>query len=99
MGRNTLILKELVETISPQLSLKESALHVLEDHFHDRLLVDVGNVFTIGEHAGQLRLRITEDERSVVLDYISEKQMVLISIDVVENAINELLGWDRFIEP
>ena len=99
MGRNTLILKEIVETISPQLSLKEYALRQLEDHFHDRLLVDVGNVFTIGEYAEQLRLNITEDERSVVLDYIAEKQMVLITIDVVENAINELLGWDRFMEP
>ena len=99
MGRNTPILKEIVETLSPQLYLKEYALHVLEDHFHDQLLVDVGNVFTIGGYATQLRLNITEDERSVVLDYIAEKQMVLVTIDVVEDAINELLGWNRFIEP
>ena len=99
MGRNTPILKEIVEVISTQLYLKEYALHQLEAHFHDRLLVDVGNVLTVGSHATQLRLNITEDERSVVLDYVGEKQMVLITIDVVENAINELLGWDRFIEP
>ena len=99
MGRNTLILKEIVEVISPQLSLKEYALHVLEDHFHDRLLVDVGDVNTVGEYAKQLRLDITEEERSIVLDYIGEKQMMLVTIDVVEDAINELLGWDRFMEP
>ena len=99
MGRNTPILKEIVEVISPQFYLKEYALRQLEDHFHDRLLVDVGNVFTIDEYATQFRLNITEDERSVVLNYIAEKQMVTVTIDVVEDAINELLGWDRFIEP
>ena len=99
MGRNTPILQEIISTLTTELDDTEYALDSLEAHFHDRLLMDVGNVFTIGEHAEQLRLRITEDERSVVLDYIAEKQMVMVTIDVVEDAINELLGWDRFIEP
>jgi hypothetical protein len=76
-----------------------TALHRLEHHFQERLLVDVGNVNTVGGYAEQLRLRITDDERSTVLDYIGEKQTVALNIDVVETAINELLGWDRFIEP
>ena len=49
-------------------------LDQLEADFHDRLLVDAGNVTAVGTYAEQLRLRITEEERSVVLDYIAEKQ-------------------------
>ena len=98
MGRNTLILKEIVETISPQLYLKEYALRQLEAHFHDRLLVDVGNVFTIGEYATQLRLNITEDERAVVLDYVAEQRMAVVTVDHVEQVVWDLFG-NRFIEP
>ena len=99
MGRNTPILQEIVDVLSTEADEQTSALNRLEHHFRDRLLVDAGNVFTTGEYAEQLRLNITEDERSIVLDYIAEKKMVAVTIDVVEDAINELLGWDRFIEP
>ena len=99
MGRNTPILQEIITTLETELDDSEHALRQLEDHFHDRLLVDAGNVSTVGTYAEQLRLRITDDERSVLLDYIGEKQMMLITIDVVENAINERFGGDRFIEP
>ena len=97
--RNTPVLREIVDILFTDLDEQATALNRLENHFHDRLLVDAGNVATVGEYAEQLRLRITEDERSSVLDYIAEKNMVVVTIDVVENAINELLGWDRFIEP
>ena len=99
MGRNTPILQEIVDVLFTDLDEQATALNRLENHFHDRLLMDVGNVATVGEYAEQLRLTITEDERSTVLDYIAEQKMVVVTIDVVEEAINSLLGWDRFIEP
>ena len=99
MGRNTALLKEIVTTLDTELDDPEYVLDVLESHFHDALLVNAGTVFTIGEYAKQLPLVITEAERSVVLDYIGEKQMVMVNIDTVETAINERFGWDRFIEP
>ena len=99
MGRNTPILQEITAILFTNLDQQATALNRLETHFHDRLLVDAGNVTTVGAHAEQLRLCITEDERSTVLDYVAEKRMVVITIDVVEEAINERFGWDRFIEP
>jgi hypothetical protein len=48
---------------------------------------------------GVKRLHITHDERSIVLEYIAEQKMVVVSIQAVETAINTLLGWERFIEP
>ena len=54
--------------------------------------------FRHAPHAEQLRLHITADECSVVLDHIAETNMVSITIDHVETAINELFE-DRFIEP
>ena len=98
MGRNTHILQEITDALFTDLDEQAAVLNRLEHHFRDRLLVDVGDVFTVGTYAEQLRLRITEGERATVLDYIAEKQMVMANIDVVENAINERFGWDRFIE-
>ena len=99
MGRNTPILQEITEVLFNEVDEQATALNRLEQCFRDRLLVDAGNVFTVGEYAEQLRLRITEDERSTVLDHIAEKQMVMVKIETVEDAINERFGWDRFIEP
>ena len=99
MGRNTPILREIVDVLFTELDEQATALNRLEHHFHDRLLVDAGNVAVVGEYAEQLRLNITEDERATVLDYIAEQKIVVVTIDIVETAINELLGWDRFIEP
>ena len=99
MGRNTPILQEIISVLDAELDDPAYALDLLESRFQTRLLLDVGNINTVGNYAEQLRLRITEDECSTVLDYIAEKQMVLVTIDVVENAINERLGWDRFIDP
>ena len=97
--RNTPVLREIVEVLYTELDDQATALNRLEHHFHDRLLVDAGNVTVVREYAEQLRLRITEDERSTVLDYIAEQKMVVLTIDIVEAAVNELLGWERFIEP
>ncbi len=98
MGRNTALLKEIVGVLDADLDDPAYALDQLESHFGTRLLVDVGNVEVVGVYAEQLRLRITDDERSVVLDFIAEHKMVMVTIDHVENAINELFV-DRFIEP
>ena len=97
--RNTPVLREIIEVLSSELDDAPYALDQLESRFHDRLLVDVGNVNSVGQYAEQLRLRITKEERSVVLDHIADQKMVSITIDVTEMAINERFGWDRFIEP
>ena len=97
--RNTPVLREVVDMLFTEVDEQTKALNWLEHHFRDRLLMDVGNVSIVSDYAEQLRLKITEDERSTVLDYIAEKQMVMITIDITEDAINELLGWDRFIDP
>ena len=98
MGRNTPILKEIVEIISPQLYLKEHAFYVLEAHFHDRLLMDVGNVTTVASAATQLRLNITQQECSLVLDYVAEQKVAVVTLDHVEQVVWDLFG-NRFIEP
>ena len=95
MGRNTPLLKEITSV----LSLPPDALEQLENHFSTRLIVNAGDVNTIEAAAKQLRLRITREECSMVLDHIARKNMACVTIDQVEQAINELLGEDRFIEP
>ena len=97
--RNTAVLCEIVDVLFVSVDEQATALNRLEHHFRDRLLVDVGNVSIVGTYAEQLRLRITEDERPTVLDYIGEQKMAVVTIDIVETAINERFGWDRFIEP
>lgn len=96
--RNSSVLRTIVDVLFTEVDEQTTALNRLEHHFRNRLLVDVGKVATVGAYAQQLRLRITEDERATVLDYIGEKQMVMVTIDTVEDAINELFE-DRFIEP
>jgi len=95
MGRNTRLLREIIEV----LSLPHDALVHLERHFDHRLILDAGNVDVVAELAAQLRLRVASEECPLVLDYIASKGMVSINLDVVEQAVNELLGEDRFIEP
>ena len=98
MGRNTPILQEIINTLTTELDDPTYALDSLEAHFHDRLLVDVGNVFTTGEYAEQLRLNISEEECSRVLDYVAAQKMVLVTADHVEQTVWDLFG-NRFIEP
>ena len=98
MGRNTPLLKEIIEVLSDQVFNKETALHDLEQHFSTRLILDAGNVDTIITHAKQLRLRVESHELGAVLDYIAINGMVSITIDHAEEAINSLLGENRFIE-
>jgi hypothetical protein len=95
MGKNTQILEEIINV----LHLPPEHLAHLEQHFDHRLILDVGNVDSIATHAKQLRLRVEKEECPLVLDYIAANQMVSITVEVVEQAINELLGEDRFIEP
>jgi hypothetical protein len=95
MGRNTRILEEIVNV----LSLTPEHLVHLERHFDHRLILDAGNTETVGDFARRLRLRVAPDERQLVLDYIASKRLCGINIGHVEEAINELLGEDRFIEP
>ena len=96
--RNTPVLREVVEVLGPQLSYAQYALNTLERHFANRFIVDAGNVVTVAAYAEQLRLQISEQECSTVLDHIAEEKMVMVTIDHVETAINALFD-DRFIEP
>ena len=96
--RNTPVLRAIVDVLFTEVDEQGTALNRLEHHFRDRLLMNVGDINTVGVYAEQLRLRITEDERPTLLDYIAEKQMVMVTVDVVEDAINALFE-DRFIEP
>lgn len=98
MSRNTTLLKETVTTLEPELDDPEYALELLESHFHDALLVNVGNVAEVGTYAEQLRLQITAQERATVFDHLAKRNAVTITVDHVETAINELFR-DRFIEP
>ena len=98
MSRNTAILQEVIDVLFTELDEQTTALNRLENHFHDRLLLDVGNVQTVGAYAEQLRLRISEDERSTVLDYIAEQKMVVVMVDHVEQVVWDLFR-NRFIEP
>ena len=95
MGRNTKILEDIIDV----LSLPHDALVHLERHFGERFILDAGNVDVVAEFAAQLRLRVASEECPIVLDYIARQGMVSITVDVVEQAVNELLGEDRFIEP
>ena len=95
MGRNTQILNEVVSV----LSLTPEHLVHLEQHYRNALLVNAGDVDVVSAFATQLRLRVTSEECQDVLDYIASKGMVVLIIDHVEDAINSLLGEDRFIEP
>ena len=96
--RNTAVLREIVDVLFTEVDGQSAALNRLEQHFRDRLVLDAGNVAAVSEYAEQLRLRITEGERATVLDHIGERQMVTVTIEIVEDAINVLFE-DRFIEP
>lgn len=61
-------------------------------------ILDAGNVENVAQFAENLRLSVTKEECSTVLNYISRKEMVGVGIDDVETAINELFG-NRFVEP
>lgn len=97
MGRNTALLIEVIHTLSTELDDTAYALDQLENHFQHRLLVDVGNVTTVAEYAEQLRLRIREDERFTVLNYIAEQKMVVVTIDHIKTVIWDVFG-NRLIE-
>ena len=99
MGRNTALLKEIVTVLDAELDDVEHAVNQLENHFYDTLLVNAGNVTDVGIYAEQLRLHISQEERFMVLDYVADQKLVSVTIDIVETAINDLLGWDRFVEP
>ncbi|MEA3210777.1 MAG: hypothetical protein QOE70_3834 [Chthoniobacter sp.] len=96
--RNTGLLVEVLNVIDHLIADHDTALTALENHFHDRYILDAGDVNDVAAFATELRLEITEEERGTVLDYIASKGMVGLNIDIVENAINERFE-DRFIEP
>ncbi len=98
MGRNTALLTEIITALDAELDDTGYALDRLEAHFHDRLLVDVGNTQTVATMASQLRLSIIEEECSRVLDHMAETNVVSITVDHVEQAVWELFD-NRFIEP
>jgi len=93
MDRNQAIIDEIVYVLNDQI-----AERILRDNFKHRLILDVGNVDDVAGFAKDLRLHITPEECSQVLDHIAEKAMVGITIENVDEAINALFP-NRFIEP
>ena len=94
--RNTPVLELIVKTLGE--SAPPDGLEKLEAHFHDQLLMLVGDTAHVADFAEQLRLAITTPEQFIVLDHIGKESLVGMSIDHVEEAINTLFP-DRFIEP
>jgi hypothetical protein len=94
--RNTPVLERIIAVL--QLPSPEQALARLEEHFADTLLIVAGTTSKVAEFAQELRLRITPPERETVLDYLSRRKLLCMSIDTVEEAINRLFPG-RFIEP
>jgi hypothetical protein len=97
--RNTAVLTRIVESLGDLVSSPSDALARLEQEFNDSLLLVAGNVNDVARHAEKLRLAITADEAPQVLNYIARTEVVGITIDHVEDAINSTFGEDRFIEP
>jgi len=97
--RNTPVLQQIIESLGDLISSPADALARIEEHFKDALILIPGDVHDVARHAEKLRLAITEEERGTVLDYIARTQVVSITIDHVEDAINSLFGEERFIEP
>lgn len=96
--RNTLVLREIVAVLGDIVISPIGAVHLLEMHFKDALLIRAGAVEDVNRHAEKLRLAITDDEAAQVLDFIGRTGRAEIGIDAVEDAINSLFP-DRFIEP
>lgn len=96
--RNTQLLSEIINTLEDLVSDKDAALARLEEHFRNEYILNAGNTEFVANAAEKLRLAIITDECPAVLDYIAEKSMVSITVDVVDEAINQLFD-DRFIEP
>ena len=96
--RNTPLISEIITALGDMAVNKEAAEGVLKEHFKDCYILDAGDVNDVADFAETLRRSISEEERAGVLDHIAEKAMVGISLDIVEEAINEQFV-DRFIEP
>jgi len=97
--RNTAVLTDIVQALGDLLISSPHALARLERHFEDALLINAGTIMDVARHAEKLRLSITDDEWALVLDHLAHTGAVKLTIDHVEDAINTLLGEDRFIEP
>jgi precorrin isomerase len=98
MGRNTPILQEIIEALSTEIDDAPYAMDQLENHFQHRLLVYAGNVELVATLSEQLRLNITPEECSMVLDEIASRKMARVDVEMVEEVINDLFD-NRFIEP
>jgi len=68
MGRNTHLLREIIEVLADQVFNKDTALRDLERRFNTRLIIDAGNVDTIQKHAKKLRLRVEREELPLVCE-------------------------------
>ena len=99
MDRNHTLIEQVVKALGTLVTDEQAAVRVLELHFQHHLIVNIGSVEHVAQFAKHLRLQITPEECGEVLDYIAQENLVGITIDHVETAINERFGEDRFIEP
>ena len=94
--RNTPVLQSIIETLGDEIARPQEALARLEGKFKNSLLIVAGDIQTVARHAEELRLAITTEECSVVLDHLAPH--IRVSIEQSEESINALFP-DRFIEP
>jgi len=71
MGKNTPLLREIINVLTDHVFDAPLALRTLEEHFQDRLIVNAGDIQTVKAEAKQLRLRVEQEEYPPVLDYIA----------------------------
>ena len=92
--RNQPIIHEIMSVINGSRELEQRLLQ----HFKDRLILDAGNTQQVAKYAKKLRLQISEQECSQVLDSIAQRHLVSIDIEHVDEVVNDLFP-NRFIEP
>ncbi|MGC3990618.1 MAG: hypothetical protein QM796_13245 [Chthoniobacteraceae bacterium] len=98
MSRNTPIIATVIYVLGDLVQDKERATELLEAHFANQLITDVGHVNDVAELAYSTMLAINEQECGKVLDFIGRMSLVRITVYDVEKGIIRLFR-NRFIDP
>jgi len=98
MSRNTPIIATVIHVLGDLVTDKDRAAELLEEHFCNQLITDVGHVNDVAELAYSTMLAINEQECGKVLDFIGRMSLVRITVYDVEKGIIRLFR-NRFIEP
>src|SRR5438067_825191 len=74
--RNSHLIGIIINLLNELLTDKHETTIRLESYFKDTCILNAGDVTKVAEFAVDLRLSVTTDECSQVLNYIAEKAMV-----------------------